>query len=309
VRGRFGLTGVSGRVAGTDIQALEVAATLEGDALALERCSLHVFGGTVSTSGHLDFHDRARPRLDGKTTVRALDVDAALTSRAPTLAGRCAGALDADAAISGAGASWEQLRPTLRGTAHGTVRNAVLKDVNLIDDVLGKSSGIPGLSTFVPPRIRSKYPALFSTGDTRFDQMEGDFRIGDERVTTENLIASAREFTASAKGTIGFDGRTDLNAMLVTSPALSSDVVGEVKEARFLVQKDGRLAIPFQVVGTAPNVHAQPDVGYLANTVGRGLLDQGVEGLLGGRKKSGDSGKSKDQQDMLQKGLKSLFGR
>src|SRR5262249_9383730 len=291
-------------------QSLEAAATIEGDALALERCTLRVFGGTVSTSGHLDFHDRARPRLDGQTTVRALDVEAALAGRAPALARRFAGALDADASISGAGAGWDQLRPTLRGTARGTVHNAVLKDVNLIDDVLGKSSGIPGLSTLVPPKIRGKYPALFSTGDTRFDQMGGDFRIGDERVTTDNLIASAREFTATAKGTVGFDGKTDLNAMLLTSPGLSADIVdAAVKEARFLGQKDGRLAIPFQVVGTAPKVRAQPDVGYLANTVGRGLLDQGVEGLLGGHKKSGDSKKGKDQQDILQKGLKSLFGR
>jgi AsmA protein len=218
-----------------------------------------------------------------------------------------AGRLDGDLTLAGAGRDWEAIRPSLRGGGRVDVRNGVLRDVNLADAVLGRLTGLPGLTALVPRDVRERYPEGFSTGDTRFEELGGTVRIADDRATSDDLALRARDYSVLGKGFTTLDGRVDLTATLVASERLTGDIVRGVKEARWVTNQAGRVAVPFRLTGTLPRLRVLPDTGFVTQAVGRGLVDKGVGALrdaLDGGKKKG-----KGDTDALRKGLEGLFGR
>jgi hypothetical protein len=171
--------------------------------------------------------------------------------------------------------------------------------------VLG-ATGVPGLATLVPPRVRTRHAALFSSGDTRFDTLGATVRVADGRATTDDLTIAARDFVLTGQGTMQLDGPLDGVATLRASRDLSTDITADVKEARYLADPDGRIQIPFRVAGTLPKVKVRPDAEFLARAVGRALLDKGL-GSLVGKEKPGK--KKRPEQELLRRGLDAIFGK
>ncbi|MFN8543558.1 MAG: AsmA-like C-terminal region-containing protein [Candidatus Binatia bacterium] len=300
------LRSASGSVHDLDYTQLDAELGVHDRVATLERFALRACDGTLATTGHVDVHDPSRPRFDVHTTIRGVLLAPLLASQAPRAAGHIEGRLETDLTLTGAGESWEQVRPTLRGGGRIDVRDGVLRDVNLAESVLGGATGVPGLATLVPARVRTKYAALFSTGDTRFETLGATVRIADGRAATDDLTIAARDFVLAGRGTMQLDGPLDCTATLRASRELSADIAAEVKEARYLADAEGRLQIPFRVAGTLPKVRAQPDVTFLTQAVGRALVEKGL-GSLVGKQKPGK--KPRPEQELLRKGLDALFGQ
>ncbi len=66
-----------------------------------------------------------------------------------------------------------------------------------------------------------------------------------------------------------------------------------------------RLAIPFRLEGTLPNVRPKPDIRAMTERITSGLMQKGIDRLLGKKK---DKNK-KDVQDWIKKGMEQLFGK
>jgi hypothetical protein len=198
------------------------------------------------------------------------------------------------------------------------VKDGVLKDINIADSALSSVTGIAGLSSFISPRIRKKYPELFDTGDTPFDQLGGTFQISGGRATTNDLVLSARDYAVQGKGYFTFEQAVDFTATLIASEKLSADIVDDVKEARYLTGSSDRLEIPFRLEGTLPGARPKPDSKFIANALQRALVDKGLDALFKNKgKKKGKEGQEKDAaprpanptEDLIKKGLDGLFGR
>ena len=112
----------------------------------------------------------------------------------------------------------------------------------------------------------------------------------------------------AGRGSVDFDGRVDFTATLVASERLTADVGARVKEARYLTDAAGRVAIPFRFVGKMPGVKPVPDPEWLARTVARGVVGKGLDKLLGAKERKPGS-KERPERDLLRKGLDNLFGR
>jgi hypothetical protein len=85
-----------------------------------------------------------------------------------------------------------------------------------------------------------------------------------------------------------------------------------VKEVSVLANRENRLEVPFAVSGTWPTVSVRPDSSGLLRTLQRGLVEQGIGELLGGKKKRGAKGKDAEPapaDELIRKGLDKLFGR
>jgi hypothetical protein len=173
------------------------------------------------------------------------------------------------------------------------------------------------LSSFISPRVRKKYPQLFGTSDTPFDQLGGTFQIADGRATTNDLVLSARDYAVNGKGYFTFEQEVDFTATLVASENLTADIVADVKEARYLTGKSGRLEIPFRLEGTLPDARPKPDSSFIASALQRAIVDKGLDSLFNkGKNKDGDNPetdpaprKPNPTEDLIKKGLDGLFGR
>jgi hypothetical protein len=292
----------AGAVTATDFSADAV----EKDGVAtLERLVVHVFDGAVEGHGQLDH--RAEPpaaQLDG--TFRGLDVEQLLAAGNPGAPARVRGRLDANGSVSASLGDGPTVRHTLQANGHGEVHDGAIVDVNLVDGVLSGVSGIGGMVTLVPQKLRDRYADVFDATDTRFDQLSADLRVSNERVRMDSVLMKARDYTVRGQGTATFAQQIDFTATLTPSDRLTADVLGSVKEARYLTDDAGHLSIPFHLVGTLPNVRARPDEQFLARVVRKLFAGETVDKLGGGK---GADGKGSDPAGKLLRKLDKFLGR
>jgi AsmA protein len=295
------------RVGDVDLAALDLTANERDGIATLDRLRFQVFGGTVEGSGRVD-RSGATPAFAAEAHVHGVDVAQALAARASELAARVEGRLDADASVSGSAGDEAIVRRTLAATGHAVVHDGRLRGVNVADGVLSGVTGVAGLVTLVPSRVRDRYREIFSDDDTRFDELAADVRVADERIVLDSLAVTARDYAVRGTGTVGFDQRVDVAATLVASARLTGDVVGALKEAEVVTDPAGRLAIPFRLTGVLPNVRPQADPEFVARVLRRALVGEGLERLLRGKRDGRRrDGTGRDARDAIERGLGKLL--
>ena len=304
------LKSAGGTLRDIDYHDLFAEVSTRGEVFSLKRLSLQAFGGSLSGGAEYDMREADEPEFDVESDIRGMNLRLLLASQAPKSEGIIDGRLQTDLTLSGSGKESETIRQTLRGNGRMAVEDGVLKNVNIAEAALSSVTGIAGLSRLVSPRVREKYPELFGTGDTPFDELSATVKIADGRVTTDDLILSARDYTVRGTGFFTFDKNVDFAATLVASEKLTQDIVADIKEARYLTGTNGRVEIPFRLKGTLPKVRPQPDSELIARALQRALVEKGVGALIqrkGGPERAPD--KASPTEDLLRKGLEELLGR
>jgi hypothetical protein len=281
--------------------------------VSLDTLSLRAFDGSYDGGGHYDMRDAKTPKFDSRSTIRGMDLKHMLATQAPGAAEKIEGWLDADLSLTGAGKGWGTIQKTLVGNGRVDVKDGVLTDVNLAEQVLASVTGVPGLSQFISPRVRSMYPAVFSTGDTRFDKLGGSVQIANGVARSDNLTLEAHDYAMHGKGTFALDNEIDLTATLVASKQLSDAIVADVREVKYLENDQGKVEIPFRLTGVLPQVKPKPDIESLTRSLSRAVVGKGLEEIFGQDKPTPAPGapppSKHPERDLLKKGLQGLFGK
>jgi uncharacterized protein involved in outer membrane biogenesis len=196
----------------------------------------------------------------------------------PLLEGKLDFAVDAE----GTGNDWGAIRNALSGTGRIELHEGMLRGINLADSALTEITGAPGLAELLPESLRKDFPLLFGTKDTRFDAFSAVLQIADGRVTARDLAMKAQDYLIRGDGTVGLDGTIDVAATLVPSMALSRRLIEQASVMKHLVDPSGRVALPFKLAGTLPAAKPSPDLTALTGALGRGLIEDLGERILGG---------------------------
>ncbi|MCW5890505.1 MAG: AsmA family protein [bacterium] len=292
-----------------DLRRLTTSVRWQDPIATVESFDAQAFGGTLAGTGTLDLTDRAAPRFAVDGTARGLVLAQLAALRGDDgLADRVEGTVDASAALRGTAGPPKVLRRSLVGTARLDVRDGAVKGVNLLGGVVAGIGGLPVLGDLVSNRFREKRPALLGATNTRFDRLQATARVADGAARTNDLVLTAPEYTVTMAGTIGLAGAVDAEGTLTAGRGLTADVVASIREARFITNDAGLIAVPFHVSGTLPNVTVKPDPSLFVRALRGGLLEEGVGKLLGGGAKAG-KGVGKETENLLKKGLNGLLGR
>lgn len=269
----------------------------------IDAFTVEAYGGTVTGSGSADVTDFEQPKLAVRMKAQAIGLDGLIASQKPKDMQRVSGSLDAEASLTAAGRSWEALQRSVAGTGRIEVRDGVIHDVNIGDDILGAVT-IPGIASLLPQKLRNKRPDLFQTGDTRFDNLQASAVIAHETAKTTDLLLSAKAFTVRGAGTLTTDGRVDFAGKWQAAKGLTADVTSSIREARFLANELGLIEIPFLLRGKLPKIRAQPDLRMITDLLDRGILEKGLDAVLGK-----DEKKKRDTEEKIRRGIDKLFGR
>jgi AsmA protein len=238
------------------------------------------------------------------------------------------GKLNGDIALEGSGSEQQAILRNLAGDGSVEVADGVLKGVNLAEEVLRSVTGVPGLSQLIGSKTRQKYPSLFSESDTVFEALGGKMDIAGGVMNLKDLVLAAKDYKLSGAGTVGFDKRVDIGTTFTASQALTEDLLGSVKEVKYLLDPSGRFALPVRLAGELPEIHVRPDTTFIAQKLSGALvsegLDKGLDALFGKKKgekaantpgaESGDQApkqpaKPEDAgKELLRKGLEGLLG-
>ena len=273
--------------------------------LSFESLSFQALGGTLRADGAWETGAKSPQRLAMNFNIRAVDLKALLSQKFPKFKDHIEGRLNFKARLQGEGKNSSSLQESLQGGGKTRIRDGSLKDFNLVERVLSKVTGLPGISNLLSSRIPSRYSTIFKRRDTPFDTLAATFTVEQGRIRTDDLFLATPDYSINGRGWIGFDKTMKWNATLVMSPQFTRELVKEHKNVHYMLDRQGRLAVPFRLEGTLPRVQAKPDLKGLVKAIQRGLLRRSIERALGGKKDK----KKKQRRDWIQKGLEQLFGK
>lgn len=151
--------------------------------------------------------------------------------------------------------------------------------VNLLREVLGRLSVIPGLSERLLTGLPESYREKLKASDTLFQPIAVRVSASEGKIVTSSLQLVTDSFTLTAEGiTLEKERMVPFPAQFQVDAPLSQAMIRSVEELSFLADEKGRLTLPVVVRGKLPQVNVFPDLG----TVTRQLFSAKGEQLLGG---------------------------
>lgn len=273
-----------GRLQGIAYERLEGRAEMSGPRTTLHELRMSMLGGDVHASGSLDSADPERPGFAGTLKLSGVEISEIVSDRFPLLRGVASGRLGTTLTLSGRGLETDAIRQSLTGMGSIEIRDGRLEGVNVAEAVLTGATGVAGLTSWLSPDVKRRHPHLFASPDTQFETAEMAIEVQDGRIRTDALAIVTDEFALTGKGTIGLDGRLDLDTEFRTSAALATTLVGVASPTRFLLDGDKRLRIPVHVGGELGAPKLRPDQKYLGQALARtavGTVDSLVKDLIG----------------------------
>lgn len=159
----------------------------------------------------------------------------------------------------------------LRGQSHFEVKDGALTSFSLLEQIR-KVGGLVGIKEGIDPNT------------TRFDVMDGDFKIGGRRFTTENTRLVSEDLDSRVRGSMDFEGNLDFHV----TTYLSKELTAQIKESdakTFFTSDDGRATIPAYVKGTIYEPKTTLDMEFIRKRVQKEVkkeIKKKIFGIFGG---------------------------
>jgi uncharacterized protein involved in outer membrane biogenesis len=262
----------AGRIGVVDFRDLRADINWSASRLELRNLSLRAFDGNLSADGYLADAANSSASFELATQAEAVALSALGPHLWPALKDRVQGQLNGHSQFSVISTPGAKAQIVLKGSGEAQVQNGMIKDFNLISQLLLRGSGA-AVSAQSMARVPAGFAKLLSRSDTVVDFLKADFIVEPERVRTDNLVLATPEYTVTGAGWVGYDRSTKWNGLLVLSPRLTQEVQRDVRLLRYLLDRRGRLAVTFRVDGAIPNVRIRLDNRALAQTLRGGERD------------------------------------
>jgi len=240
---------------------LDVTAAYFNRRVSARPLNVGMFGGSIAANADAVLGDV--PTFNVTLAMRNLNMEQALRSQNIDAAGRVRGLLTGNIAASGSGASWDRIRPTLRGSGRVAVANGKLMGVNIVADALNAVAAAPGVSQIVNVAFMSSHHGLLVDPDTELQSASMSFQQVGPRFTTHDLYAQSPDYAITGDGWFDMDKNIDMNADIRVALGM-------------------QVAIPVTVTGQLPGVRVLPDVPKLGERVAMGAINTPGNIIRGG---------------------------
>src|SRR6266550_1288672 len=256
------------------LRNLRADITLTAMGLTFKNLSAQVLNGVLRSDGYWASVGGHSRQLEFYSKVDAVQMRPLITQLLPPLQGRLEGQLSGHAQLDAAAADGASIKDVLKGSGEASVQQGVIKDFNLVTQLLLGGSGASGPSTSTA-RLPTVFADLIERPDTAFDSLKTNFTVEQKRVSTENLVIITPDYTITGAGWIGFDRSTKWNGLLILSPRLTQEFQRDYRIIRYLLDRRGRLAISFRLEGKIPDVRIRLDNRVLAQALRGGSSGRG----------------------------------
>jgi hypothetical protein len=271
-------------------------------ALSFNNLVLRALNGTLQSDGLWVDGGERNQRFEVTSEIASIDVNALLKQKFPQLNERIAGHLDLRGRFNGTANNGMAIHAAVSGSGEAAVQRGTIRDINLVAMLLPRHAGDAGTAD-TSTRLPATLAGLIERQDTPFDSLRANFTLEHERLRTDNLVLLTPDYTITGAGWVGFDRTMKWNGLFVLSPRLTQELQREYKSIRYLLDRRGRLAIPFSVEGKLSNVKIRPENRALAQALGSRTSANELE-----RSMERETSK-KDKSDWLPRSLEQLLNR
>jgi len=266
-------------VADVPYQNLALSAGYGGEHAKVRSLSLNAFGGAIAATA--DTTLGAQPAFTATLNTNNVDLQQALTAQKAKFADNLRGQLTGEVKLSGRGAKFDEIKPTLAGSGRMEIKDGKLIGINLGAEALKKVKGIPGIQTLVSPAVVARHPALFNDRDTELKEASLSFILQGPRMTTHDLTVASIDYKLLGDGWVDMDKNIDMTAHMLMSREFSSDLRAEKKNVVYLQDQQGQIEIPVIIRGELPKPAVVPDVQALVQRAATQAFQKKGQKLLG----------------------------
>ena len=135
---------------------------------------------------------------------------------------------------------------------------------------------------------------IHELSDLRLKDAHGEFRVGGEKVTFDQLTLTAANLQLGAKGTVRFDQKVALDARLGVEEGLVKQLPDLVR-ASFATADNGRRTIDFNITGSTEKLRTNLLDKLIGQKIGQ-QFDDLLSGIFGGGKKDDDKKKKEEEE-------------
>ena len=272
---------------GLPVTQLLLKYRLANNILDIDQFSGKVSGGTFSDIARIDLTQKGYI-YSTRLTVQGVQADPVVTAFSPKAAGTVFGTVAMNAQLNGRGIRDASLKKNLGGQGDFAITDGRLTGAGLVQK----------LALFLN---------LEQLRVIRFNKFAGTFRVSGGKIVLDSDV-SGSDVRLTPTGTVGLDKSLDMSLVTRISPELTGKVaLGNI--GQFLTDEKGWGVLPVKVVGTtsAPKFRLDASmVGGQLKTKAREKLQQTIEQKLM-KRKEGDP--KAPEQDLMERGLKGIFGR
>lgn len=256
------VTSPAGLLQNVAYRNLAVDATYGNRRVTISSLKLGAFNGTIDGSANAALAgDRA---FSAALNCNRIGLKSLLESQKSKAADIVRGQLTGQVRVSGRGATFDEIKPTLNGSGRISVANGKLKGVNVVADAMRKVNGVPGIGMLVSPKLIARHPELFKSPDTDLRNLSMTFTIQGPRITSHDILVSTVDYMVKGDGWFDLNKRIDMNADLLLSQQLSREMINERKNVVYLTNRQGEVKIPVRITGQLPKPTVTPNVQDIA---------------------------------------------
>lgn len=267
------------------ISNLSMAWKLADNVFSLDSLTGGIAGGSFSKTARVNLGVKGYS-YSARLSAQGVQADQLVSALAPKAAGSVYGSMGFTAQFQGNGTLPESIKRNLSGQGNFAITDGKLTGSGFMEVLAG-------------------YLKADQLRVLRFGRYNGTFGIKGAVVTLNSELngSDARIKTA---GTVDFEKRLNMSLDTRLSPSITSQVArGDF--GRYLTDSQGWGVIPLKVTGTIGSPSFSLDAALAGTHLKGKLVDELGKRLLKG--KQGESGTQKPAQQLLDQGLKQLFGK
>ncbi|HXF75435.1 MAG TPA: AsmA-like C-terminal region-containing protein [Methylomirabilota bacterium] len=261
---------------------LRADVTLSPAGLVFKNLTAETLHGALYADGYWASADDRSRQFQIRSQFDAVQINELFSRWLPELKDRMDGQMTGRAQFDATSPDGASLKETLKGSGEASVRRGVIKNFNLIGQLLRRGDA-RNFSPDVASRLPTGFAELVQRADTPFDSLKANFTVDHQRIQTDSLVVTTPDYAVTGAGWIGFDRSTKWNGMLVLSPRLTQELQREYRIIRYLLDRRGRLSIGFRVEGKIPDVKVRLENRALAQALRAGPSARGEDSDSSGK--------------------------
>ncbi len=262
----------------SDLNQIQLTGNLRGDQLSLDAWNMSL--GSSPAEGRLNVQNLfTAPVFRLEARARNLNLKDLAPPPASPDAPAMEGTLSFEINAGGNGKVPEVILPSLSGSGHFRVDDPVLRNMNVLEEILSKLAAIPGLSSALDQRMSDSLKERRARRDTPFETMDEDFSIERGAIRFNQFDVVSPDVKVSGAVNVGVDGSINARPTIWIHEEIMAELAGRVHELAYTLNSQGQMQIPLTVTGTLARMSILPDIQYLLaeivrNKAGQLLADQ-----------------------------------
>ena len=261
IKGEVGIDGglVELQTIAQPIRVTESRIYFQGDRIQIDRLSGQIGSGKIEGQGRVESFS-TQPLIIFNANVADFDLKEILAKPKPgdpTLEG----ILSAD--FSGTAAVAQQV--VFNGQGKVQLEQGVIRNLNILQEVFGRISMVPGLSQRLRSRLSEEYQKKFEAPDTYLETLDLPIQAQNGTFFVQGANIQTDSFQLVGDGSLDLNNNLSGAFMLSMDPDLSNAFIRSVEELAYLNDSQGRMQIPLTLRGSVSKPQILPNLQYVAS--------------------------------------------